>query len=274
MSHYAVTQLKTMVPFRSDIKARTAYYNDQPEIAQKIILKGLLDSSYPGSLAYATSKLMLSAYEEHADTSEAHQLLKSLMLSTSTDVVPKEELKGWYQKLDGRDGGAKYQKVLAEVMETFQAGPSTITLPKSWKFLAFPIPPDQMSKIKYFLVDVWYTGCLPCIDEIPKLNAFQDKIKGREDIRFISINTDYKNGKRSEEHVAMRSKDLKVAFPVVYDNSTLNLSKQLKVTGYPSKFIVDSKGKVIVKRDNSAIGLKTFDLFIKELDNGKFKRNR
>jgi thiol-disulfide isomerase/thioredoxin len=274
MSNYAVAQLKTIERFRSDIRARTAFYNHQPEEALRIILNGLLDSSYPGQRAYATSKLLLRDYEERADTAKAHQLLESLMLNTSTDLVPKEELKEWYQKLDGQDANVQYEKVLAKVIATFKAGPETIAFPKSWKFLNSPISSEHISKVKYFLFDFWYTGCFPCIDEIPELNAFQNKIKDREDIRFISINTDYKNGNWNQEHVVMRSKELKIAFPVVYDSDIISLSKQLKVTGYPSKYIIDSNGKVINKLDNTAINLKTFDLFIHDLDNGKFKADK
>ncbi|MEJ7558570.1 MAG: TlpA disulfide reductase family protein [Pedobacter sp.] len=274
MSNYAIAQLKTMERFRYDINTRNAYYKHQPTVAFKIILQGLLNSLYPVSSAYATSKLLLKDYQNTADTSRAHQLLKALMLNTSTDVVPKEELRDWYQKLDGKNGEEQYRQISAKISGSFQAGSYNIKLPKPWKFLANTVPEEMINKVKYYFVDVWYTGCFPCIDEIPALNAFYNKIKDREDIRLISINTDYKNGKRNELDVIERSKDLKIAFPIVYDHGKLNLSTQLKVTGYPSKFIVDSNGKVIVKFDQTAISLKTFDLFIDELDNGKLKVNR
>jgi thiol-disulfide isomerase/thioredoxin len=141
-----------------------------------------------------------------------------------------------------------------------------VKLPQNWNFVANAIPAEKIKKVKYYLVDFWYTDCEPCILKIPEFNAFYDKFKNRDDVAFISINTDYLNGKLNENHVLKRSKELHIKFPVVYDNVNSKLNNQLSVHSYPSKFIINNLGEVIAKTDNSELSRTTFEILIKELN--------
>ena len=63
-----------------------------------------------------------------------------------------------------------------------------------------------------------------------------------------------------------QSSDLGIKFPVVYDNANSNLVAKLGIASFPGKCIIDSSGRIIVKLDNSANSLASFDMFIKELE--------
>ena len=59
------------------------------------------------------------------------------------------------------------------------------------------------------------------------------------------------------------AKELNIKFPVVSDNKQSDFTKQFNVSGYPSKFIINSQGQLISKEDGSPITLSSFYDFIK-----------
>lgn len=51
----------------------------------------------------------------------------------------------------------------------------------------FNTPSDKNFKNKFILLEFWATWCGPCLEEVPRLNKFQEKFKSKKDFVFISI---------------------------------------------------------------------------------------
>lgn len=147
----------------------------------------------------------------------------------------------------------------------FKKSGKTVKLPVSWAFIKNSVPVEKLKKAKYIMVDFWFTACGPCVKEFPDLNAFYNKLRHRDDVLFLSVNTDYVNGEHDKDYVLKRADKLKVAFPIYYDEATLALNKQLGIAGYPAKYIFSANGDVLEKKDHSIMTLDSFQEFLNEL---------
>lgn len=100
-------------------------------------------------------------------------------------------------------------------------------------------------KGKFIYVDIWNTGCKPCIAEMPFLNRLEHEMDGK-DIVFLSISCDYsidlwkkflqKRNVSSDHHLIMDSKK-----DTFFD--------KIGKSGIPRFVILDQEGKVL---DNNA----------------------
>jgi len=94
-------------------------------------------------------------------------------------------------------------------------------------------------KGKYVLIDFWGTWCGPCITEMPKVKAYQEKYKDKLVVLGInSGDTKYKIDKFiiPNEYTWTHLMDGK---------GDANFVFKFNVTGFPTKFIVDPQGKIL-----------------------------
>mgnify|MGYP005990133459 CR=1 FL=1 len=92
-------------------------------------------------------------------------------------------------------------------------------------------------KEKVVIFKFWFTSCMPCLTDIPKLNNLVKEFKNRNDILFIAPALDRK---------PVIEKLLKVHpfnFQIAY--SAMDVSQKFnKQQVYPSYFIINKKGKI------------------------------
>jgi thiol-disulfide isomerase/thioredoxin len=90
---------------------------------------------------------------------------------------------------------------------------------------------------KWLLLDFWGTWCPPCREEMPKINAFVQKIKGRNDLSFLSIAC-RDQPDRVIEYLSSHNFDIPASMS---DNQ---VQKSYEVPGYPAKFLISPSGTV------------------------------
>jgi thiol-disulfide isomerase/thioredoxin len=93
---------------------------------------------------------------------------------------------------------------------------------------------DILDKVVVF--KFWFTGCLPCITDIPTLNELVIEYEGREDLLFIAPALDRKDA--IEYFTSSRPFLFKIAYSAMDVSEVFN-KKQV----YPSYFVIDKKGR-------------------------------
>ncbi|RZL49511.1 MAG: TlpA family protein disulfide reductase [Pedobacter sp.] len=124
-------------------------------------------------------------------------------------------------------------------------------------------------KGKVVVVDYWATWCGPCIASFPGMQKAVDKYKTDPNVVFLFVNT-----WQTEENREKVVKDWVAANPNytfnvlldtknVKDPSRFDVIDQYKVTGIPTKFIIDGNGNIRFKKIG---GSSNIDGTVRELD--------
>ena len=101
---------------------------------------------------------------------------------------------------------------------------------------------------RLLVLNFWATWCPPCIDELPSLNAFYEKLKG-DGVVVLGISVD-------EDESAYQSfvRDHGIQFLTARDPEA-EISGRYGTYRFPETYIISSKGKVLQK----IIGETTWD---------------
>lgn len=96
------------------------------------------------------------------------------------------------------------------------------------------------------IVNFWYTGCGTCIEEMPELEELYQDLK-EQNVNLIGVGVD---SAESEEQLAAAREILKgkgVTYPNISPSPENDFYKDfvLKITGYPTTYIVDSEGNIV-----------------------------
>lgn len=186
------------------------------------------------------------------------------MINVDEDLLPRDSLITWYSKVDKEYGQQLYEGMdhkLSGNRFVKRMALEKVVLPGEWKLLNKLLNDEKIKQANYILVDFWYTSCIPCLNEIPALNAFHEKLAERDGIVFLSINADHFVTRKDKSYVKKIMDEKGVDFPVFFDDEVHQLTRQLKVNGYPAKFILDAEGYLVTKADGSDMTLKTFESF-------------
>jgi thiol-disulfide isomerase/thioredoxin len=104
---------------------------------------------------------------------------------------------------------------------------------------------------KYVFLDVWTTGCVPCLQEMPNVKEVYDKID-RSKIEFIGI-----VGKDTHERLDKIIKTIGINWKLVEANSENLIFEKYKVRCLPTTLLIDPNG-IVIKSNFRAKELKTF----------------
>ena len=262
---YAAKLLNFVSENEYEIETKKYFFDNQQDIAYSYFITGISTNKYPNYRIQSMGEFFLKYYLSKVEKDKCLAILNNLFFNTTNDDLPRDTLLKWYNIVDPTNGNKVYNEAMSKFSSNYfkTDEQSLIHLPQTWNLILNNISQEKIRNAKYILLDFWYSACSPCLSEISKLNEFHSGLKDRGDIIFISINADFSNTQKDSSYVSEFTKRHKIKFPVVYDNKQTSFTKQFNVSGYPSKFIINSKGQIIAKEDGSLITLPTFYDFIK-----------
>ena len=122
---------------------------------------------------------------------------------------------------------------------------------------------------KYVFIDFWGSWCGPCIHSIPLVKQLFEKVKDRADIMVLGIALEKKsNMGKLKKAIA----DLQIPYEnyVVYQDESMLINfphKFLGVQAFPTYLLLDKKGNVVLRMDDSRNTEKIISYFLELVDN-------
>lgn len=91
---------------------------------------------------------------------------------------------------------------------------------------------------KILVIKCWFIHCVPCVQEMPALNEAIKKYKDRDDVVFLSLAID------TPDELKTFLQKTKFDYAVVAGQEDY-MNNALKVSGYPTHFIVNRSGNIV-----------------------------
>lgn len=221
-------------------------FNEAYESYKKAISSNLNETEFE-----INERFILSAYQtKHLE--EAQRMGELFMKEAKSTEKIKGVLKEIYIKKNGQKGLNNYISSLEAMMKAKQNKEimATMLAEDATQFELKDLMGNMVSlaslKDKIVIIDFWATWCGPCLASMPGMQEVQRKYKDNPKVKFLFIDT-------LEDDEDYLSKVKKLITDKKYDDLTIlldvdsKLVAKYKVEGIPTKFVIDSNGKIRFK---------------------------
>ena len=107
------------------------------------------------------------------------------------------------------------------------------------------------TKNKILVINFWETLCGPCRQELPDLERIYSKFR-QDGFEIIGV---FQNSPSMDVQKMVQKNSL--TYPMVFDQ-TKSITRQFKIVGVPTTFVVDSNLKILRRHEGIDFGLEQF----------------
>lgn len=208
-------------------------------VTDTLLIKRMKDTA--DVLENEVIKIKLQFLKDNPSSIASAWLLSDMMLRTqisSEDAIkifdkldPKLKNISFYIETAKRVNGILLTKIGNTVPDI-----STFRTPDSSKF--------ELSKLrgKYLIIDFWGTWCGPCMSGMPKMKTYLEKYGDKLNILGVAQESD--KGQKWKKTII----DSKLTwYHVLSGKGNEDLVVRFSVAGFPTKLIIDPKGKILTR---------------------------
>ena len=175
-----------------------------------------------------------------------------LMLTNLSLVMSPEDMIRRFDSLDPSIKSSEAGKTLNAKIETNRKtaiGKPVVHFAQSG--LDGKMVSTEILKGNVILIDFWGSWCVPCRKSHPGLKDLYAKFKSRG-LEIIGISNEvFSVGKTKEQQVESWKKAIKEDdinwLHILYDPAQNDIVKTYDIMGYPTKYLIDRNGKIIMK---------------------------
>ena len=197
----------------------------------------------------ALNNLYLTVLAELGENDEIMSAAENFITTGNSSEVVLEKLKEAYiAKNDGIKGFDEYMSKFSEMAKQMlidELKNEIINEPAA-NFTLTDLQGNQVSlsdfKGKNVIVDFWATWCGPCLRSFPGMKIAQEKLESEGNTKFLFVNTWERVDNKLENAKEFIAKN-QYPFHVLMDTEN-EVVAEYKVTGIPTKFIIDKEGNI------------------------------
>lgn len=109
-----------------------------------------------------------------------------------------------------------------------------------------PYSMEDIAKNDATVINLWFTGCSACIEEMDELNNLADELNKKEGVEFLSMCTDVYYDESTKEAFDRIIKDKKPTYKALAVDYEGDIKDYLEtIFAFPTTIVVDKHGNII-----------------------------